>query len=614
MIKNASFKIISLTLALLMIFSVVTMCFASAESYDGFTYSVKSSYDENYNESKYILITGYTGSSKVVEIPSVIDGITVTAIDAYAFKGNTDITSVKVPATVTKIDLCAFKDCTNLSSVELHSTLTQIGSDILKGTAYEYNNKAYGVLYWENYLLDSDKYEVSSSVKVKEGTTLIADSAFFNSDISSVKLPSTLKYIGLDSFGFCKNLTSVVIPESVEVIGSYAFEFCESLTNINIPANTKSIGTYCFSNCTSLNGVELPLSITVYPNGLFKNCTNITSFTVNSNVTDIGYNTFAGTSLKSIHIPASVKYADASAFDRCENLSSITVDPANQYYYATAEALYKKPSYSGGNDKVLRYICSENLTSVVVPENVYFVDIYALSGNKYIKNITLSSIVTSLTLLDAVGLENVYVNPANTNLTSQDGILYSNNGTVLEYYPPAKTSSTFTIPANVTTIDDYAFDTNPYLTEITIPATVTTVDYAAIVRCENLKTVNLFAKTGMDSACIENCYALGNINFDGTMAEWENLGLRFSYYECEGLYANCTDGTVEIIPPVVKFALGDVNCDEKVNIKDATAIQKFVAKMIDFTEEQKTLADFNGDTKINVKDATAIQKKLAGII
>lgn len=63
-----------------------------------------------------------------------------------------------------------------------------------------------------------------------------------------------------------------------------------------------------------------------------------------------------------------------------------------------------------------------------------------------------------------------------------------------------------------------------------------------------------------------------------------------------------------------EFEMGDVNRDGKLNIKDATAIQKFAAKMIDFDDEQQALADYNTDGKINVKDATMIQKKIANLI
>jgi len=57
--------------------------------------------------------------------------------------------------------------------------------------------------------------------------------------------------------------------------------------------------------------------------------------------------------------------------------------------------------------------------------------------------------------------------------------------------------------------------------------------------------------------------------------------------------------------------LGDSNLDSKVNIKDATSIQKYVAKMLEFYEENLICADCNIDEKINIKDATAIQKFLA---
>lgn len=63
-----------------------------------------------------------------------------------------------------------------------------------------------------------------------------------------------------------------------------------------------------------------------------------------------------------------------------------------------------------------------------------------------------------------------------------------------------------------------------------------------------------------------------------------------------------------------EFAIGDVNADGKLNIKDATTIQKFVAKMIELDEKAQARADYNEDGKVNVKDATMIQKKIANLI
>ncbi|MBQ8001250.1 MAG: dockerin type I repeat-containing protein [Ruminococcus sp.] len=62
------------------------------------------------------------------------------------------------------------------------------------------------------------------------------------------------------------------------------------------------------------------------------------------------------------------------------------------------------------------------------------------------------------------------------------------------------------------------------------------------------------------------------------------------------------------------FALGDVNLDNDINIKDATAIQKHIAKLEVLTGESALLADYDEDGVITIKDATAIQKKIAGLI
>ncbi len=71
-----------------------------------------------------------------------------------------------------------------------------------------------------------------------------------------------------------------------------------------------------------------------------------------------------------------------------------------------------------------------------------------------------------------------------------------------------------------------------------------------------------------------------------------------------------TDAFDESIIPI----FGDVNNDGKLNIKDATNIQKYVAKLWMFDKVSLYLADINEDGVVNVKDATHIQKKIANLI
>lgn len=60
--------------------------------------------------------------------------------------------------------------------------------------------------------------------------------------------------------------------------------------------------------------------------------------------------------------------------------------------------------------------------------------------------------------------------------------------------------------------------------------------------------------------------------------------------------------------------LGDANGDGKVNVKDATTIQKFVAGLIDLANGGIPVADADNNGKVNIKDATAIQKFVAGML
>lgn len=61
------------------------------------------------------------------------------------------------------------------------------------------------------------------------------------------------------------------------------------------------------------------------------------------------------------------------------------------------------------------------------------------------------------------------------------------------------------------------------------------------------------------------------------------------------------------------YELGDSDLNGIINIRDATLIQKYVANIIELSEEQKKYADINGDNTINGIDVTSLQKIIAGL-
>ncbi len=60
--------------------------------------------------------------------------------------------------------------------------------------------------------------------------------------------------------------------------------------------------------------------------------------------------------------------------------------------------------------------------------------------------------------------------------------------------------------------------------------------------------------------------------------------------------------------------VGDSNGDGKVNIKDATAIQKHLAEIIVMDNVSANISDTDSDYKLTIRDATTIQKKIAGLM
>ena len=79
----------------------------------------------------------------------------------------------------------------------------------------------------QEIVLKKCKKEAKGIVIVPDGVTIINVYAFMGcKDITSIKLPNSLKQIYGGAFARCSNLTSVNIPLHVERIGKGAFSNC----------------------------------------------------------------------------------------------------------------------------------------------------------------------------------------------------------------------------------------------------------------------------------------------------------------------------------------------------------------------------------------------------
>lgn len=223
------------------------------------------------NGERYCVVLGLNDPSVTdIEIPSTYQGVPVTSIGANAFHG-TRIQSIKIPESVTMIGKEAFENCSLLSSVSLPEGLTELGTYIFG--------------FCQNLKIIT----LPSTLKK------IGDHAFYDSGLTTIKIPDGVTTIEYDAFSDCSSLTSIEIPESVTVIDSYAFSNCTSLTSVSLPDSVTNIAGWCFSGCTSLTSISLPKTLVSIWGEAFSDCSSLEKIVIPASVTSISSGAFKNT-------------------------------------------------------------------------------------------------------------------------------------------------------------------------------------------------------------------------------------------------------------------------------------------------------------------------------
>lgn len=133
---------------------------------------------------------------------------------------NSDLETLNIPSSVTDVQYWSFSSNKNLTSITVSPNLMRLENGAFSDTKW-YANQPEGVTYI-GHIAYGYKGTASGTVSIKEGTTSIAARAFLGQqEITSVKLPESLKYINKYAFA-CDKLKEIEIPDSVETIDRYA--------------------------------------------------------------------------------------------------------------------------------------------------------------------------------------------------------------------------------------------------------------------------------------------------------------------------------------------------------------------------------------------------------
>ncbi len=136
-----------------------------------------------------------------------------------------------------------------------------------------------------------------TDVVIPEGVDAIGNKTLYQTNITSVTLPSTLSYIGYSVFNGCTSLESVTIPAGVTLAeresgNANTFAGCTSLTTLVIEEGVTSLPKSCFAGCTALKSVTIPASMKSLARRAFYDCLSLESVILLSEDCEIGDSVF----------------------------------------------------------------------------------------------------------------------------------------------------------------------------------------------------------------------------------------------------------------------------------------------------------------------------------
>ena len=363
--------------------------------------------------------SNYTGDIKIPDAFTYNGArYSVESIEASAFSGCYDITSVSLPNSITFIGAAAFRNCSKLTTINIPDGVTSINDYLFEGC------------------------KALSSVLLPINITSIGVGAFLScSSLTSMIIPQNVKYLNDYAFAGCSSLTSITIPTGISFISYNTFqqcnqelkvkiqvidlsEFCNNflmkslkecinkpillidkdekeINEIIIPDGITSIGDYSFCNCNGLTSVTIPNSVTSVGISSFNGCTSLTSVTIPNSVTSIGTSAFNGCSgLTSVNCQCSPTSVGGDIFANCTNIKEITFD------------CEKVTSLFSGNTSNAKINLTDKVTAI---------DYKAFLGCSGLTYISIPNSVTtigSLAFQDCTGLNSVVIGSGVTSIGS----------------------------------------------------------------------------------------------------------------------------------------------------------------------------------------------------
>ena len=497
-------------------------------------------------------------------------GFSVESIGSKAFNNCKYISSIYVPNSVDHINLSTFVGCSNIS------LNIEEGNNEIEFSGANSNSQI------EHIFLGRDIKNYNYELDYDDTETKVFYSPFANlTSLKSITFSKKINKIPTLAFKNCSSLNSIIIHENINEIGSCAFEGCKNL-NMTISDNNK----YYYTEDKILFNKNKTKILGAWKEG---------TYSIPNSVTSIGSSAFEGCSgLSSITIPNSVTYIYAATFSNCSKLTNLTIEDgvktlyfANPYsivdncyfvsygsvfenspienLYIGRDINYESYDFIGDLLSGAPFSYSKNLKSVTIGEKVTKIHDYFFIGCDKISSLIIPNNVTSIGKYAFYGnkLQSITVAKDNANYSSNEGILFNKNRTTLIQYPCGKQGA-YTIPDNVTTIEEYAFYGSSGLSSITIPNSVTNIKEYAFYGCSGLSSITIpNSVTNIKEYAFYGCSGLSSITIPNSVTNIKE----YAFYNCSGLTHLTIGNSVE---EIAYRAFGECNKIKEIYILNPT--------------------------------------------
>lgn len=493
-------------------------------------------------------LTGCTSDGKEIVIPENLDGIKVTEIEAKALM-SIHPEKVTIPACIEYISAeNPFAPCESIKEI------------VVDGKNENYC-AVDGVLYSKDMkvLMFYPNKKDGKSFEIPDGVEEIGIAALYNTKLEEITLPNSISVIGRHAFGENTLLKSIDMSStSVENIDVMAFVNCTALEEVIFSDSTLSIGLAAFMNCEKLGEVTLPPALVEVMQSAFMG-TALKEIIIPSSVVSIGYNAFGYVNDEKAVNDFLIIGDAGSAAHRYATDTDAEYDYANDFEFITIEARQAEEEikslnpiaageyeYSVQNGEAMLLVCVAMDDTIEVPEEIDGYKVTSIYRNAFIsvdatkivlpdtvKTIgenafpqTLQSLTISANCTEIAGdepfvtctsLKEINVNEGGDGeYSSENGVLYNKDKTVLIAYPQQKSDKTFIVPetvmvlekssfcyneyleevdlSNVETIGSYAFEACPSIKSVKLSKDLNFVGYRAFIGCSSLKSIRIYDK------------------------------------------------------------------------------------------------------------------------